>query len=382
MQSYLVNREQNISINNTLSEKITLDFGFPQGSCIGPFGFKLYTKPLTSIAKKHNVNIHLYADDTQLYVPFDPCNSGESVQAMKRLECCIEAIRAWMTENYLCLNDGKTEFLILGGKADLAKVRINQVTVGNSKIEATDTARNIGAHFDSNMDMKHHVNTVIRACYHQIRSTAKIRKYLSMDSASILIHAFVTSRLDNLNSLLVELPDYVLDKLQLVQNNAVRLVAREKKSSHVTPLLKQLHWLPIEYRIKYKIILIVYKCLHEMGPFYLSSLLTGYHPKTSMCSRSDKEELLDNKRTAKGYGDRTFAKSGPSYGMPYHSTSVTARVSQLSNHPLKLTITKFAMSEKFMKALLNCTMNIFRMYCVIVLCMHCIILYCTVLGLQ
>ena len=113
MRSYLVNREQNISINNTLSVKLTLEFGFPQGSCIGPFGFILYTKPLTSIAKKHNVNIHLYADDTQLYVPFNPCNSGESLEAMKRLECCIEEIRTWMTENYLCLNDGKTEFLIL-----------------------------------------------------------------------------------------------------------------------------------------------------------------------------------------------------------------------------------------------------------------------------
>ena len=341
MRSYLVNREQNISINNTLSDKITLDFGFPQGSCIGPFGFKLYTKPLTSIAKKHNVNIHLYADDTQLYVPFDPCNSGECVEAMKRLECCIEEIRVWMTENYLCLNDGKTEFLILGGKADLEKVNINHVTVGNSKIEANDTARNIGAHFDSTMDMKPHVNRVIRACYHQIRLIAKIRKYLSMDSASKLIHAFVTSRLDNLNSLLVELPDYVLNKLQLVQNNAARLVAREKKSSHVTPLLKQLHWLPIEYRIKYKIVLIVYKCLHEMGPVYLTSLLTGYHPGTSMCLRSDKEELLDNKRTAKGYGDRAFAKSGPELwnALPLNirnSSSVTAFKSSIKTHYYKI----------------------------------------------
>ena len=108
------------------------------------------------------------------------------------------------------------EFLILGGKADLEKVNINHVTVGNSNIEANDTARNIGAHFDSTMDMKPHVNRVIRACYHQIRLIAKIRKYLSMDSASKLIHASITSRLDNLNSLLVELPDYVLNKLQLV----------------------------------------------------------------------------------------------------------------------------------------------------------------------
>ena len=162
-----------------------------------------------------------------------------------------------------------------------------------------------------------------------------------MDSASKLIHAFVTSRLDNLNSLLVELPDYVLNKLQLVQNNAARLVAREKKSSHATPLLKQLHWLPIEYRIKYKIVLIVYKCLHEMGPVYLTSLLTGYHPGTSMCLRSDKEELLDNKRTAKGYGDRAFAKSGPELwnALPLNirnSSSVTAFKSSIKTHYYKI----------------------------------------------
>ena len=205
-----------------------------------------------------------------------------------------------MTANYLCLNDGKTEFQILGTKVDLQKVTINHITVGYNKIEATDTARNIGVYFDSNMNMKHHISTVIKACYHQMRSIAKIRKYLSTEAAGKLIHAFVTSRLDNLNSLLVELPDCSLNKLQLIQNNAARLVAKEKKSSHATPLLKQLHWLPITYRIKYKIALIVYKCLHKTGPVYLSSLLTDYHPKTSICLRSDKKALLDSKRNSKG----------------------------------------------------------------------------------
>ena len=123
-------------------------------------------------------------------------------------------IRAWMKTNYLCLNDGKTEFQILGGKQDLEKVTINHVTV------AKDTAGNIGAYFGSNVYMKHHINTIIRTCYHQIRSIAKIRKYLSPESASKLILAFVTSSLDNLNSLLVELPGYVIAKLQLIQNNA------------------------------------------------------------------------------------------------------------------------------------------------------------------
>ena len=86
MSSYLSGRQQCVSINSTLSDNIDLHFGFPQGSQIGPFGFKLYTKPLTSIAKKHGINIHLYADDTQLYTSFKP---EESEAALERLEACV-----------------------------------------------------------------------------------------------------------------------------------------------------------------------------------------------------------------------------------------------------------------------------------------------------
>ena len=119
------------AINSTLSDNIDLHFSFPQRSRIGPFGFKLYTKPLTSIAKKHVINIHLYADDTQLYTSFKP---EESEAVLERLEACIEEIRNWMEANYLKLNDSKTEFVIFGMQIDLTKVSGWTVTVGNSEI--------------------------------------------------------------------------------------------------------------------------------------------------------------------------------------------------------------------------------------------------------
>ena len=81
-----------------------------------------------------------------------------------------------------------------------------------------------------------------------MRSIAMIRKYLSTEAAGKSIHAFVTSRLDNLNSLLVELSDCILNKLQLVKNIVGWLAAKEKKSRHVAPLLEKLHWIPITYR--------------------------------------------------------------------------------------------------------------------------------------
>ena len=109
MECYLSNRSQSININGTRSDKIRLEYGFPQGSKIGPFGFRLYTKPLAAIAAKHGVHLHLYADDTQLYIP---CNPQNSEIAMLRLEACIAEIKSWMARNYLKLNDDKTEFIV------------------------------------------------------------------------------------------------------------------------------------------------------------------------------------------------------------------------------------------------------------------------------
>ena len=144
MSSYMSGRQQCVSINSTLSDNIDLHFGFPRGSQIGPFGFKLYTKPLTSIAKKHGINIHLYADDMQLYTSFKP---EESEAALERLQACIKEIRNRMEANYLMLNDSKTEFVIFGTQIDLAKVSGWTVTVGNSEILPSKCARNIGAFY-------------------------------------------------------------------------------------------------------------------------------------------------------------------------------------------------------------------------------------------
>ena len=90
MSSYLSGQKQCVSINSTSSDGIDLHFDFPRGSRIGLFGFKLYTKPLTSIAKKHGINIHLYADDTQLYIPHLSLKKGEA--PLERLESYIEEI--------------------------------------------------------------------------------------------------------------------------------------------------------------------------------------------------------------------------------------------------------------------------------------------------
>ena len=262
--------------------------------------------PLSAIAKNHDINIHLYADDTQLYVSFDPENSEV---ALGRLEACLEDIRLWMEENFLKLNDSKTEFVIFGAPQDIARVTGWTVTIGDAEILPSKSARNIGAYMDVALNMRSQINNTIRACYAQLRAISKIRKHLTVDATKMLVHAFITSRLDNLNSLLYKVPDCLLRKLQLVQNNAARLITRKRKADHITPTLISLHWLPITYRIQYKLLLLIFKCLLRVAPSYLTYLIHLYKPTCAL--RSSSKHLLIEPTPQRKYGARAFAICGP-----------------------------------------------------------------------
>ncbi len=101
---------------------------------------------------------------------------------------------------------------------------------------------------------------------------------LSMSNAEILIHAFMTSRLDYCNALLGGCSARLINKLQMVQNAAARVLTRIRKYDHISPVLSTLHWLPTKHRIDFKILLITYKALNGLAPQYLSELLLHYSP--------------------------------------------------------------------------------------------------------
>ncbi len=101
---------------------------------------------------------------------------------------------------------------------------------------------------------------------------------LSMSNVEMLIHAFMTSRLDYYNALLGGCSARLINKLQMVKNAAARILTRTRKYDHISPVLSTLHWLLIKHRIDFKILLITYKALNGLAPQYLSELLSHYSP--------------------------------------------------------------------------------------------------------
>ena len=140
--------------------------------------------------------------------------------------------------------------------------------------------RNLGCWSDSRLSIASHITKLCASSFYNIYNICCNRKYLSRQSTEILVHAFLTSRPDYCNGLLYGLPDCLLNKLQRVQNACARLIFREQKFCHVTPLIYELHWLPIKYRIEFKILLITFKILNFLVPTYLSSLISLKLPST------------------------------------------------------------------------------------------------------
>ena len=127
----------------------------------------------------------------------------------------------------------------------------------------------------------------------------------------MLVHAFIMCRLDNWSSLLYGLPKHLLiHRLQLVQNCAPRLILCGAKHERITPFLRELHWLPLEQRIIFKILLLTFKALNHLSPSYIRDLLQTYKPSRSL--RSSTMNLLVTPRLRlKFYGDCAFSVCAP-----------------------------------------------------------------------
>ncbi len=302
-QSYLFDRKFLVKLGNFTSSPAPLTCGLPQGSILASSLFSLYMLPLGSILRKHGVSFHFYADDTQIYLPIKR-NSSTAITSLLQ---CLEEVKSWLVQTFLFLNEDKTEVIVFGPNENSQCI---SPELESLSVFRSSRVRNLGVLVDQHLKFDKHISSVIGSSFYQLRLLSKIKHFLTPKTLEIAVHAFVTSRLDYCNSLYCGISKCQIAHLQLVQNAAARLLLKCRKYEHITPVLKSLHWLPVCQRIDFKILLFVYKSLHNLAPVYLSELLHLYTPSRSLRSR-DQALLVVPRVRLKRRGERAFAVAGP-----------------------------------------------------------------------
>ena len=242
--------------------------GFPRAPFLIQFFFLI---TLTQSAQSFILTVVLITISTPMtpsYTLHSPANFSHSIQKLKN---CLNDIQNFMFTNKLKLNPDKTEFILIGLKNNRKQLLPHfPINILGNQVSPAQSVKNLGVVFDSDFTFSDHVSQVIK-------STRVHALLLDLKTSVLLANALVSSRLDYCNSLL-SLTDFELRRLQLVQNSLCRVVTRSTKFSHISPQLKKLHWLPVRYRVQFKIGLISYKILNQGQPVYLRELI---HPYTS-----------------------------------------------------------------------------------------------------
>ena len=271
LTSCMSDRFMSVAVDNNCLYPQPVSFGVPQRFVLGPILFTMYTLPLSDILNEFDFGFRLYADDTQIYLPLDI----KSDAPFEKVEMCLSKIKSWMIMNKLRLNENKTEVLFITTRSltEQQSTELDKLNFAGECLSfpANEVVRNLGFYFDSKLNMEHHVKKLCQAYHYHLRNIGKIRNLIDPHTTHMRVHAFITSRLDYCNSLLVGILKFLKERLQKIQNKAAKLITKKGEDNSKT-ILKELQWLPIEARIDFKIACHIYKCLHGLARPYLSEL--------------------------------------------------------------------------------------------------------------
>jgi hypothetical protein len=208
------------------------------------------------------------------------------------------------------VNPSKTEFLLAGTRQQRSNISSASLTFRGTVLTSSTHVRNLGVIFDADLTFKNHISSLSSSSFHQIRQLRQIRSSLDTASTALLATSLVSTKLDYCNSLFYGLPSSTINRIQRIQNSLARVVVPStRRYHHISPVLKELHWLPVSQRITYKIASLTFKTLHYKQPSYLFNILSPYTPLSKL--RSSNKHHLTVPLVKSELGRRAFSYAAP-----------------------------------------------------------------------
>ena len=264
-RSFLFGRKQKVLIHGVVSEILLTVFGVPQGSVLGPVLFNIYVASLADVAKGMGVFSSSYADDTNVRIKLSL--QFQYYNITQRIPDIMKEVQLWMNTYFLKLNPGKTEIILLCPPQHRRSDKLLGAFIDNSCIRFSNTVKFLGVHMDTFLTFDSHVSAVASSSMYHLKNLSKIKRYLSQEDTKKLVHALISSKLDYCNSIVYGVNVSESSKLQAIQNRAARIVLGISPYTSVTDdMLYDLHWLKVDRRIIFKILLLVHKFFINSAP--------------------------------------------------------------------------------------------------------------------
>ena len=191
----------------------------------------LYSLPLGAILRHHNIGYHIYTDDIQLYILF---KCKDLLESLTRLNMCISDIRVWMIKTTFKINDSITIFIIF--RSLLLKQILSDVSISvrGTQVSPSANVSDLVVVFDQYLTFHDHISRICKSTHFYLRRIRRIRNLLTFDAPE-LTHALITTRLDSINSILYNLPNNKIERLQRIQDQAAHMLKRIPLHNHTTP---------------------------------------------------------------------------------------------------------------------------------------------------
>ena len=313
VDSYLRPRGMKVRVGNDYSTARDTPFGVPQGSCLGPYLYLAYASTLDDVVDSDMGRLSGFADDHGLRKPFSANNREEEICVMNGITNSMETIKNWMDSNWLQMNTSKTELILFGSGVQLSKCVTNSIHIGSDLVERSSSIKYLGVTLDENMTLRKHIILKCQRASYNLHNIKLIRHSLTEDACKQVIYGLVLSHLDYCNGMYMGLPNVDILKMQRVQNAAAKLALQRKWSDSSTDALRALHWLPVQERIKFKILTIVHKCLYDHAPAYMQKLISlkTTTDRYSLRSKNQTKILNEPRTKLKTFADRSFSVYAP-----------------------------------------------------------------------
>jgi len=231
---------------------------------------------------------------------------------------CLSALHSWFCLNGMALNSDQSDAIIIGTRQrSCSYSALTSVDVAGSTIPLADHVKILGVTLDKNLTFDDHVNAVCKLAHYHIRAMCHIRPAITEDMAKSVACALIGSRLDYANSAMYGMSSSNTPaRLQHAQNAAARLViwSSRQRSTNLFGLLKQLHWLPIESRIKFMIACVSYKTVSTAQTACLHSVLKQYTPSRRLLSSDCSLLAVPLPRVRACFGFCSFAVAASRHG--------------------------------------------------------------------